>query len=97
MKRFALPLLAAACGIAQAQGLPAGPKVTISAVTQVAPTLFATYKFLDKNSTLRPFVGVGINYTRFRPADSTAAGNTLNGGPTSLNLEDSIGLAMHAG
>lgn len=66
-------------------------------VTQVAPTLFATYKFLDKNSTLRPFVGVGINYTRFRPADSTAAGNTLNGGPTSLNLEDSIGLAMHAG
>lgn len=66
-------------------------------VTQIAPTLFANYKFFDKASTLRPFVGVGINYTKFSPADSTADGNALNGGPTALALEDSIGLALQGG
>lgn len=66
-------------------------------VSQIAPTLFANYKFLDKSSALRPFVGVGVNYTRFSPAESTAAGNALNGGPTSLSLEDSLGLAFQIG
>jgi outer membrane protein len=66
-------------------------------VRQVAPTLFANYKFLDKSSAWRPFIGVGINYTKFDKADSAAAGNTLNGGATSLSLEDSVGLALQAG
>lgn len=66
-------------------------------VRQVAPTLFANYKFFEKNSPLRPFVGVGVNYTRFDKASSTAAGNAFNGGPTSISLEDSIGLALQGG
>lgn len=66
-------------------------------VRQVAPTLFANYKFLEKTSPLRPFIGVGVNYTRFDKTSSTAAGNAFNGGPTSISLEDSIGLALQGG
>lgn len=66
-------------------------------VRQVAPTLFANYKFLEKSSPLRPFIGVGINFTRFDNTSSTAAGNALNGGPTSIALEDSVGLALQGG
>lgn len=66
-------------------------------VRQVAPSLFANYKFLEKTSPFRPFVGVGINYTQFDNTSSTAAGNAINGGPTSISLEDSIGLALQGG
>ena len=66
-------------------------------VRQVAPTLFANYKFLEKTSPLRPFLGIGINYTRFDNTSSTAAGNALNGGLTSISLEDSMGLALQGG
>ena len=64
---------------------------------QVAPTFFVNYKFLEKTSPWRPFVGVGVNYTRFDKTSSTAAGNALNGGPTSISLEDSVGLALQGG
>jgi outer membrane protein len=66
-------------------------------VRQVAPTLFANYKFMDKSSALRPFIGAGVNYTTFDKRDSTAAGDTLNGGATSIGLKDSFGLAVQAG
>ena len=66
-------------------------------VRQVAPTIFVNYKFLEKTSAWRPFVGLGINYTRFDKTNSTAAGNALNGGPTSISLEDSVGLALQGG
>lgn len=66
-------------------------------VRQVAPTLFANYKFGDKASQIRPFVGVGVNYTVFDKADSTSVGDAINGGPTTLKLEDSVGLALQVG
>lgn len=66
-------------------------------VRQVAPTVFVNYRFLDSSSAFRPFVGAGINYTRFDKTESTANGNTLNGGATSLSLEDSVGLALQIG
>ena len=66
-------------------------------VRQVSPTLFANYKFLDKSSALRPFVGIGVNYTRFDNTSSNAVGDSLNGGPTSISLEDSMGLALQGG
>ena len=68
-----------------------------SRVRQVAPTLFVNYKFLEKSSPWRPFIGVGINYTRFDQTSVTAAGNALNGGATSLSMEDSMGLAAQGG
>ena len=69
----------------------------IAKVRQVAPTLFFNYKFGEANSTWRPFVGAGINYTKFDKRESTAAGNQLNGGPTDIRLTDSWGLAAQAG
>jgi outer membrane protein len=82
-------------------GLPAGAQALSgqvgAKVRQVAPTLFANYKFLEKSSSLRPFIGVGINYTRFDKTTSTAANNALDGGLTSISLEDSYGLALHGG
>ena len=79
-------------GSAQALNGQIGAKVR-----QVAPTLFFNYKFLEKTSAFRPFLGVGINYTSFDHTSSNAAGNALNGGPTSISLEDSVGLALQGG
>lgn len=79
-------------GNAQALSGQVGAKVR-----QVAPTLFVNYRFLEKTSPWRPFVGVGINYTRFDKTSSTTAGNALNGGATSISLEDSVGLAVQGG
>jgi outer membrane protein len=69
----------------------------IAKVRQIAPTVFFNYKFGETQSTWRPFVGVGINYTRFDKRESTATGNALNGGPTDISLSDSWGLALQAG
>ena len=69
----------------------------VAKVRQVAPTLFFNYKFGEPGSTWRPFVGAGINYTKFDKRESTAAGNQLNGGPTDIRLSDSWGLAAQAG
>jgi outer membrane protein len=66
-------------------------------IRQVAPTVFANYRFLEKTSRFRPFVGAGINHTHFDKAHSTAVGDALNGGPSSISLKDSFGLALQAG
>lgn len=66
-------------------------------VRQVAPTLFVNYKFGDSNSPFRPFVGLGVNYTVFDNAESTAVNNAVNGGATTIKLEDSVGLAFQLG
>ena len=79
-------------GNAQALSGQVGAKVR-----QVAPTLFVNYRFLEKTSPWRPFIGVGINYTRFDKTSSTTAGDALNGGATSISLEDSVGLALQGG
>ncbi|GBU15088.1 outer membrane protein W [Polaromonas sp.] len=66
-------------------------------IRQVAPTVFLNYTFLEKTSAWRPFIGLGLNYTRFDQTSSTAAGNQINGGPTSISMEDSFGLALQGG
>lgn len=66
-------------------------------VRQVAPTLFANYKFGDATSQIRPFVGLGVNYTVFDKTESTPVNDAVNGGATNIKLEDSIGLAMQLG
>ncbi|MCW7540057.1 outer membrane beta-barrel protein [Aquabacterium sp. A7-Y] len=94
-------------GIDLAMGIPPKHKVYgegalerfghISSSKQMAPTLFANYRFGTAGDKLRPFVGVGINYTRFIDSKSTAAGDTASGGKTDLDLSDSWGLAAQAG
>ena len=69
----------------------------ISRVRQVAPTLFANYKFGDSASQFRPFVGVGINFTRFDQTESTAVNDAINGGPTTIKMKDSVGPAAQVG
>jgi outer membrane protein len=68
----------------------------ISSVKQVAPTVFVNYHF-NRMGQIEPFVGLGINYTRFTDARSTASGEAASGGPTRIELSDSWGLAGHVG
>ncbi|RZU00571.1 OmpW/AlkL family protein [Rivibacter subsaxonicus] len=69
----------------------------ISTVKQVAPTFFLNYHFNAVMAGLSPFVGVGFNYTKFTDAKSTASGNAASGGPTSIDMTDSWGVAAHVG
>ncbi|MGA2777822.1 MAG: OmpW family outer membrane protein [Steroidobacteraceae bacterium] len=69
----------------------------ISTVKWFAPTALIEYNFLDESSPVRPFVGVGINYTYFYDRDSTAAGDAVSGGPTKISLPASIGPAATVG
>ena len=69
----------------------------IGTVRQIAPTLFANYKFGEASNKFRLFVGVGVNYTMFDQANSTALFNQLSGGTTNNKLSDSWGLAAQLG
>ena len=62
-----------------------------------SPSLLLDYTFLDASFPVRPYVGVGVNYTRFYKLDSTPAGDAANGGPTSVRLSRSIGPAGTVG
>jgi outer membrane protein len=62
-----------------------------------APTLLLDYSFLDPSAPVRPFVGLGVNYTRFYDVKSTAAGDAVNGGPTRTSLSSSWGPAGSLG
>jgi outer membrane protein len=83
--------LATAANIAPYDG------VTVARVKQAAPTLFLNYKFLDASSSLRPYVGVGINYTNFKVTSTQAGNNLYNDGPVRITSTDSIGLAFQTG
>ena len=58
------------------------------------PTLTLQYHFLP-DSTIRPYVGAGINYTHF--FDEDVAGNVLNVPGAKVKLDSSWGLALQAG
>lgn len=58
-----------------------------------APTLLLTYSFFDESARLRPYIGAGINYTRFYSRQATPAGEAATGGPTSISLTTSVGPA----
>jgi len=63
----------------------------------ISPTALFEYKFLDESARLRPYVGLGVNYTRFYSRQSTAAGDAVSGGPTSISLPASVGVAGTVG
>ncbi|WP_052162522.1 OmpW family protein [Aquabacterium sp. NJ1] len=69
----------------------------VATVKEVAPTVFFNYKFGEATSALRPYVGVGVNYTHFK-ADATQTGtNFYTDGPVKIELTDSFGLAFQTG
>ena len=60
----------------------------------VAPTLFLNYHFFGPDSAWRPYVGAGINYTRFTDIHSTLAPDVQMGNSTGLALQAGINYAI---
>ena len=69
----------------------------ISTARWLSPTVLFEYNFLPESSNVRPYVGLGVNYTQFYDRDSTAQGNAASGGPTRISLSASVGPAATAG
>ncbi|HTX24459.1 MAG TPA: OmpW family outer membrane protein [Steroidobacteraceae bacterium] len=69
----------------------------IATARWLAPTLLLEYQFFDDTALLRPYFGVGVNYTDFYSRQSTAAGDAVTGGPTSVALPSSWGPAATVG
>ena len=57
----------------------------------LAPNLLLKYYLFSPAAMFRPYLGVGVNYTRFYSRQVTAAGDEISGGPTSLSLPASVG------
>ncbi|MGX2951311.1 OmpW/AlkL family protein [Ursidibacter sp. B-7004-1] len=61
-------------------------------VKHLPPSLYAQYYFLDKDAGARPYIGAGLNYTRFFSAKS------LNSAVTNLQVKKhSFGPVVNAG
>jgi outer membrane protein len=73
----------------------AGLDGKLADVKQLPPTLSLQYYPLDKDSRVQPYVGVGLNYTRFYDADLT--GERKQQGFSNLKMQDSVGLAGQVG
>ncbi len=61
----------------------------VMSARNLAPTLLLNYHFGAAGSRLRPYLGVGVNYTRFSGASSPYGWQ--------VSLSDSLGLAAQAG
>jgi len=71
--------------------------VEIGSSRQFAPTVIINYNLFDPGTALRPYIGAGFNYTHFYDRKTTAAGDSINGGATSVALSDSLGPAVQIG
>jgi outer membrane protein len=69
----------------------------ISSARWLSPTVLFEYNFLPESSKLRPYIGIGVNYTQFYDRNSTAQGDAASGGPTKISLSASVGPAATAG
>jgi outer membrane protein len=70
---------------------------TIATTRWLAPSLLVKYYLFSPSAMFRPYVGVGVNYTKFDSRQVTAAGDAISGGPTSLSLPVSVGPVANAG
>ncbi|MFC3395637.1 outer membrane protein OmpW [Brenneria rubrifaciens] len=68
---------------------------TIAEVSHLPPSLVAQYYFGEKADKLRPYLGVGVNYTMFYDEKFNQRGK--NAGLSDLSLKNSWGLAAQAG
>ena len=68
----------------------------LAQVRQVAHNLYLNYKFGDAQSAWRPFVGLGLNYTRLSARSASAIGSNI-GSLVHLHIGSSWGLAAQAG
>ena len=58
----------------------------VSTTKWFSPSLLLDYTFFPSTTFFRPYLGVGVNFTKFYDNTATAAGNAANGGPTSISL-----------
>ena len=70
--------------------------------TKVVPaTLFAQYRFGAPNATFRPYLGLGVTYSKFFKNRSTAALTAVTGGtpanPTTARIDNKFGLTPQVG
>ncbi|MDO6620591.1 MULTISPECIES: outer membrane protein OmpW [unclassified Shewanella] len=66
----------------------------IAETKHLPPTLVAQYYFGNGQSKLRPYIGVGVNFTNFFDNEFT---NDLDGALTDLSMSNSWGLAAQVG
>jgi outer membrane protein len=69
----------------------------VSSARWISPSVLLEYNFLPETSKIRPYIGVGVNYTTFYDRVSNAQGNAGLGGPTRLSLTASVGPVGTAG
>ena len=74
---------------AKATGTTAFLGDDVLSAKNVAPTLLLTWHFGQPGDTWRPYVGAGLNYTRFTGVRSKLADD--------VEMSDSLGWAAHAG
>lgn len=67
----------------------------IADTKQLPPTLVAQYYFGTATSNLRPYIGIGVNYTNFFDNDFTDGAKEL--GLDNLSMSNSWGLAGQVG
>lgn len=60
------------------------------------PTLSLQYHF-NNSTPFKPYVGIGINYTTFSDEDASESLEAALGGPTDLEIDDSIGFSAQVG
>jgi outer membrane protein len=76
---------------------------TISALGEIVtfatinPTVFFNYHFLEPSARIRPYVGIGVNYTNFIDEDPSTTLALGLGGPTSISLSSFVAIAATAG
>ena len=94
--KIGIELLAATPFQHNVAGTGAVAGVDVASIKHLPPTLTLNYYFADANSKLQPYVGAGINYTIFFDEDASASYEKITGS-TDVDLDDSWGLAFHAG
>jgi outer membrane protein len=70
---------------------------TLTTARWLAPSLLLKYNFGPEGMLIRPYIGLGANFVMFYDRNSTAAGNAAAGGPTRIELSNSLGAAATAG
>ena len=68
----------------------------VGEVTVLPPALIAQYHF-SPGRNIRPYAGLGINYTFFFSEETTAALDGAVGAPTDLDVDDTFALVAQAG
>jgi outer membrane protein len=70
--------------------------VDVASIKHLPPTLTLNYYPASADSKFQPYIGAGINYTIFFDEDADSAFEAV-AGKTDVELDDSWGLAFHAG